>query len=108
MLKIHWMKILENKFNYLLIIQLATIISYPILHTIDLRFPITTLVLLIALAPALYVGMKIKLFLAIMLTGALAFLLHLYLGYNANVPNEKTLLFLMILYSSFLIMQLLH
>ena len=74
-MKIYWEHILQNKYNYLLMTQIVILHCLPCLFQIfETKFPIIPLLLLIAIAPALWVGLSRKVFLAVISVGVLAFL----------------------------------
>ena len=100
-MKINWEHILQDKFNYLLTTQIVILVAYPILHKFDNQFPIISLMLLIAIAPALWVGLSSGLFIAVMSVGVFAFLLNMLLRYGNMELKDKGILVLLFLYGLF-------
>ncbi|MHC4290757.1 MAG: potassium channel family protein [Planctomycetota bacterium] len=100
-MKINWEHILQNKFNYLLTTQIVILIAYPILHTAEAKFPILPLLLLIAIAPALWVGLSRGFFLAVMSIGILGFLLNLIAHVGNMHLKDEGILLLLFLYALF-------
>ena len=76
-MKINWEHLLQNKFNHLLMTEMVILIAYPFLQSTGGGFPFISLLLLIAIAPALWVGLSRKIFLAVFSVGVLAFLFNL-------------------------------
>jgi hypothetical protein len=100
-MKINWEHIMQNKFNYLLMTELVILIAYPIFQKFDNQFPIISLMLLIAIAPALWVGLSRRLFLGVMSVGILALLFNVVaFGGGKEVADGATLI-LLILYAVF-------
>ncbi|RKY06050.1 MAG: hypothetical protein DRP56_08110 [Planctomycetota bacterium] len=100
-MKINWEHLLQNKFNYLLITEVVILIAYPLLQTSKMKLPIVPLLLLIAIAPALWVGLSRKIFLAVFSVGVFAFLLNLVVSVTAKDLAEEGLLVLLTLYAVF-------
>jgi hypothetical protein len=100
-MKINWEHILQNKYNYLLIIQILILVIYPVLHAFDSRFPIISLLLLIALAPALWVGLSRKSFIAMMSLGTLGYLLNVIIRFRDPELRDESILVLLTLYGLF-------
>jgi hypothetical protein len=100
-MKVNWEHILQNKYNYLLMTQIIILVVYPILQVFDNRFPIISLLLLIALAPALWVGLSRKIFIAVMSLGALGYLLNVMLRFREVEYEDRGILILLILYGLF-------
>jgi hypothetical protein len=100
-MKINWDRILQNKFNHLLMTQIVILVAYPFLQETEKRFPIISLLLLIAIAPALWVGLSRKIFLAVFSVGVLAFLFSLVVFLTAKDLADEGLLVLLFLYALF-------
>ena len=94
-------KFLTNKYNYLLITEIAILLAYPFLHKFDVKFPFTSLVLLIAIAPALWVGLSRKFFIAVISIGVLAFTFDLFASYRQDLKDLGRLI-LLFLYALFI------
>jgi len=58
-------KFIKNKYNRLLATEIFILIAYPILQNADAKFPIIPLMLLIAITPALWIGLSRKIFLPV-------------------------------------------
>jgi hypothetical protein len=65
-------KFLKDKYNYLLTTEIIIILAYPFPQNVEAKFPIILLMLLVAIAPALWVGLSRKVFLAVISIGLLA------------------------------------
>ncbi len=100
-MKINWERLLQNKFNYLLMTEVVILIAYPLLQASKTKLPIVPLLLLIAIAPALWVGLSRKIFLAVFSVGALAFLFNLAISFTAKDLADEGLLVLLFLYAVF-------
>ena len=100
-MKINWEHLLQNKFNYLLITEVVVLIAYPLLQASKTKLPIVPLLLLIAIAPALWVGLSRKIFLAVFSVGVFAFLFNLVISVTAKDLAEEGLLVLLTLYAVF-------
>jgi hypothetical protein len=99
-----WQKILDNKYNYLLVIEVLLLIAYPILYVRETKFPIITLLLLIALVPALNVALKFRYFLFVMAIGMFAFILNLIIRYRADRFTDPAKFVLIAIESLFLLL----
>jgi len=95
-------KILSNKYNHLLVAEIAIVASFPFLRALQTRFPIASLILLLAIMPALRVVLSKKAFMPLMALGALGFLLEIIFRYNRFPQAENIQLFISILYAVFL------
>jgi hypothetical protein len=100
-MKINWEHILQNKFNYLLTTQIVILAAYPFLTAAESKFPIIPLLLLIAIAPALWVGLSRRVFIAVISIGVLAFLLNLVAHINNMDLADEGILILLLLYALF-------
>ena len=100
-MKINWEHLLQNKFNYLLMTEMVILIAYPFLQSSGGGFPIISLLLLIAIAPALWVGLSRKIFLAVFSVGVLAFLFNLGVFLTAKDLADEGVLVLLFLYAVF-------
>jgi hypothetical protein len=100
-MKINWEHILQNKFNYLLTTEIVILVAYPFLQVVEARFPIIPLLLLIAIAPALWVGLSRRVFVAVISVGVLAFLFNVVTFWGANKALDEAVLILLILYAVF-------
>ncbi|MHC5074749.1 MAG: hypothetical protein ACYTFE_07970 [Planctomycetota bacterium] len=99
-----WQKILENKYNHLLTIEILIIIAYPLLHFVDAKFPLSSLLFLMALAPALNVALKLRNFLIVMSIGIIFFVFRLIAKYEAIELNEKATFIVLGFYSVFVLL----
>lgn len=100
-MKINWEYILQNKFNYLLTTQVVILVTYPFLQTSEAKFPIMPLLLLAAIAPALWVGLSRRIFLGVFSVGVLAFIFNLIATYAIEELAQGGILVLLILYALF-------
>lgn len=71
-----WQKVINNRYNHLLVVQVSLLVLYPILARLETKIPVATLIFLLALAPALHVVLSRKHFLILMSIGVMAFLLE--------------------------------
>ncbi|MHC4265427.1 MAG: potassium channel family protein [Planctomycetota bacterium] len=101
---INWQKILENKYNYLLTIELVIIIAYPLFHFVDAKFPLSSLLFLLALAPALNVALRLRHFLIIMGMGLIVFIFNLVAKYKIVELNEEATFIVFGFYSVFVLL----
>ena len=100
-MKINWERLLQNKFNHLLMVEVVILAAYPFLQSEEAKFPIIPLLLLIAIAPALWVGLSRRVFLAVFSVGVLAFLFNLLISVTAKDLADEGLLVLLFLYALF-------
>lgn len=103
-MKMKFEHILQNKYNYLLMIQITILVAYPILHKFDNQFPIFSLMLLIAIAPALWVGLSRPFFIGVMSIGVFAFIINLFLRLGHMELGDEATLVLQVLYAVFLLL----
>lgn len=94
-------KFLKNKYNHLLMTEIIILIAYPFLSRINDIFPIITLMLLIAITPALWVGLSRKFFRVVISIGMLAFTFNLVAVFGIKELAEKGYLILLFLYALF-------
>jgi hypothetical protein len=95
-------KILSNRYTHLLIAEIAIVASFPFLRALQPRFPIVSLILLLAIMSALRVVLPKKAFMPLMALGALGFLLEIIVRYNKFPQAENVPLYVLILYAIFL------
>lgn len=95
---------LENKYNRLMIALILIIVSFPFLQAIETRFPFITMVLLIAIIPALGVVLPLRAFLPLTTVGFLAFIIEILIRYRVLNVTERILLFVLALYAVFLLL----
>lgn len=100
-MKINWEQIFENKFNYLLTTQIVILVAYPLLHKFDNIFPIIPLMFLLAITPALWVGLSRTWFTVVMSIGVLAFLVNMIVRYGNMEYRHAGILILLLLYGLF-------
>ena len=93
---------LKNKYNYLLVTEIVILVVYPFLHKAEAKFPFGPLLLLIAIAPALWVGLSRKVFIAVISIGLLAFALNVVARFAINDLADEGILILLFLYALFL------
>jgi hypothetical protein len=96
--------LLKNKYNYLLVTEIIILLVYPFLSKIEDRFPIIALMLLIAIAPALWVGLSRKFFLVVISIGMLAFTFNVIAGFEIKELEDEGKLILLFLYALFFFM----
>lgn len=100
-MKVNWEHLIHNKYNYLLMTQIAIIICYPILQRFETTFPFISLMLLAAITPALWVGLSRKLFLLVISLGVLALFLNFIFSYRDMTFSDKGALVLLFVYALF-------
>ncbi|MHC5199142.1 MAG: potassium channel family protein [Planctomycetota bacterium] len=100
-MKINLEHIFQNKFNCLLMTQIVILLAYPILHKFDNLFPIISLMFLLAITPALWVGLSRGWFIVVISIGVFAFLLNMLLRYGNMEFKDTGILFLLFLYGLF-------
>lgn len=97
-------RFLENKYNRLMIALILIVVSFPFLQAIETRFPLITMILLIAIIPALGVVLPIRIFLPLTSVGSIAFVIEILIRYKVVNVTEKILLFTLSLYAVFLLL----
>jgi hypothetical protein len=100
-MKINLEHIFQNKFTCLLMTQIVILLAYPILHKFDNLFPIISLMFLLAITPALWVGLSRGWFIVVISIGVFAFLLNMLLRYGNMEFKDTGILFLLFLYGLF-------
>ena len=81
--------------------QIVILLAYPILHKFDNLFPIISLMFLLAITPALWVGLSRGWFIVVISIGVFAFLLNMLLRYGNMEFKDTGILFLLFLYGLF-------
>lgn len=100
-MKINWEHVLQNKYNYLLMTQIIILVAYPILNKFDNQFPIISLMLLMAITPALWVGLSRGLFIAVISVGIFAFFFNIFARSGNMELKDEGVLILLFLYGLF-------
>ncbi len=95
---------LENKYNRLMTALVLIVVSFPFLQAIETRFPFITMVLLIAIIPALGAVLPLRAFLPLTAVGFIAFVFEILIRYQVINVTEKILLFVLALYAVFLLL----
>ena len=101
---LNWERLVENKYNRLLIALILLIVLFPFLQAIETKFPFITLMLLIAIIPALGVVLPLKPFFCMMTIGILAFIFEILIKYQVIPVSQKCLLIVLGLYALFLLL----
>jgi hypothetical protein len=101
-------RFLENKFNRLMMAEILIVISFPFLQVIETRFPFISMILLIAIIPALGVVLPLRAFLPLTAIASIAFALEILIRYSVLNVTERMLLFVIVfvlaLYSVFMLL----
>ena len=84
--------------------QVVILVAYPFLQSTKAKFPIMPLLLLIAIAPALWVGLSRRIFLSVFSVGGFAFIFHVMATYMIGELEREGLLVLLTLYALFYFM----
>lgn len=100
-MKMNWERILQNKYNHLLVTEIIILIAYPFLQSAESKFPVIPLMLLIAIAPALWVGLSRKIFAVVISVGVFGFALNVFIHFGMKEFEKEVLLFLLFLYAVF-------
>jgi hypothetical protein len=95
---------LANKYNRLMIAEILIIVAFPLLQAIDTKFPLASMVLLLAIIPALGVSLPSRTFLPITAIGLTAFIVEILTRYQLLDITDKVLLFVLALYAIFLLL----
>jgi hypothetical protein len=80
-------KILENKYNHLLIGEILLILAFPVIAGLKIEFPVLGCVFLMVMIPALHVVLSFKAFISLMSLGVCIALLRI-LTYFSVFPSE--------------------
>ena len=80
-------KILENKYNHLLIGEILLMLAFPIVEGLEIEFPVLGCFFLIVMIPALHVVLSFIAFVSLMFLGVCVVLLRI-LVYFTVFPNE--------------------
>jgi hypothetical protein len=81
--------------------QIVILLAYPILHKFDSLFQIFSLMFLLAITPALWVGLSRGWFAVVMSIGGIAFLFNMILRYGNREFSDTGILILLFLYGLF-------
>lgn len=101
---LNWERFMENKFNRLMIALILIVVSFPFLQAIETRFPFISMILLIAIIPALGAVLPSKAFLPLAAVGLIAFIIEILIKYQVINVTERILLFVLALYAVFLLL----
>lgn len=80
-------KILENKYNHLLIGEILLILAFPVVEGLKIEFPVLGCFFLMVMIPALHVVLSFKAFMSLMSLGVCVALLRI-LTYFSVFPSE--------------------
>jgi hypothetical protein len=80
-------KILENKYNHLLIGETLLMLAFPVIEGLKIEFPVLGCVFLMVMIPALHVVLSFKAFMSLMSLGVCIALLRI-LTYFSVFPSE--------------------
>lgn len=80
-------KILENKYNHLLIGEILLILAFPVVEGLKIEFPVLGCFFLMVMIPALHVVLSFKAFMSLMSLGVCIALLRI-LTYFSVFPSE--------------------
>lgn len=80
-------KILENKYNHLLIGETLLMLAFPVIEGLKIKFPVLGCVFLMVMIPALHVVLSFKAFMSLMSLGVCIALLRI-LTYFSVFPSE--------------------
>lgn len=98
---VKWQKVVANRYNHLLLAEMAVLIGHPVLRPIETRFPITVTLYLAAVIPALHVVLRARAFYCLVSVGLLGFAIHL-LGQYGIVPyRDRIYTGVLLLYTPF-------
>ncbi len=97
-------RFLENKYNRLMIALILIVVSFPFLQAIETRFPFVTLILLIAIIPALGVVLPLRAFLPLTAIASVAFIIEILIKYDVLNVTDRILLFVLALYAVFMLL----
>ena len=100
-MKFKWERLLQNKYNHLLWTEIFILIAYPVLESAEGSFPIIPLLLLIAITPALWVGLPKKIFIPVITLGVVALGLNTYAYFIFEELADDMARVLLILYAVF-------
>jgi len=98
---LNWDKVVANRYNHLLVAEILVLVASPILTPIQMRFPVTSLLFLLAIIPSLHVGLPSKAFLSLMSLAMLAFALHVLARFGVLPESDSVALAVHVLYASF-------
>jgi hypothetical protein len=84
--------------------QILILVAYPVFQIFETKFPIIPLLLLVAITPALWVGLSRKVFLVVMSIGVFAFLSSVLVSWGIKETADETNRVLLILYAVFFFM----
>ncbi|MHC4883160.1 MAG: potassium channel family protein [Planctomycetota bacterium] len=100
-MKINWERILQNKYNHMLVTLVFILIAYPLLESSEGEFPIIPMLLLVAVAPALWVTLSRKVFIPVISLGVIAYAVNIYTHFSSRAFADETVLVLLFLYVIF-------
>lgn len=94
-------RMIENKFNLLLIVELLICILFPASHLFQTRFPLSTALLLLALFFAMHLVLPRKTFIVIFILGLLVFSINILANYHLITSENQILTIILSLYAIF-------
>jgi len=84
---INFEKILENKYNHLLIGEILIMLAFPVVEGLKIEFPVLGCFFLIVMIPALHVVLSYRAFVSLMSLGVCVVLLRILAYFNV-FPSE--------------------
>lgn len=84
---INFEKLLENKYNHLLIGEILTLLAFPVVEALNIEFPILACFFIIIMIPAIHIVLSFRAFLSLMSLGICIVFLRI-LAYLDILPSE--------------------
>jgi len=103
---LNWEKVVANRYNHLLVAEILLLVTFPILSPIRMRFPITSLLFLLAIIPSLHVGLPSKAFFSLISLALLGFALHVLARFGVIPESDSVTLAVLALYASFFLVSI--
>ena len=103
---LNWEKIVANRYNHLLVAEILVLVASPILNPRQMRFPVTSLLFLVAIIPSLHVGLPSRAFMSLISLALLGFALHVLARFSVIPESDNVALAVQTLFASFFLVSI--
>jgi hypothetical protein len=101
-----WDKVVANPYNHLLVAEIIVLVGSPILSPIRMRFPIMSLLFLLAIIPSLHVGLPRRAFFSLISLALLGFTLHVLAQFDVLPESDNVRLAMWALFAVFFLISI--
>ena len=103
---LNWDRIVANRYNHLLVVEIFLLVASPILAPIRMRFPLMSLLFLLAIIPSLHVGLPRRAFFSLISLAALGFALHVLAQFGVIPESDNIRLAMWALFAVFFLISI--